>query len=103
MNAPNAVAGAIMGIVADSLLRIRAFAQQGECERCMIEADHVHNLPALMTNFSDALLRFYYFTERASYIRGGRAHDFEMFEPHWAVIESYLNSTQDAADEGRVR
>lgn len=47
------------------LLRIRGL---GDVARCQQEADHLHNLPGLLTDFRPELLKYYWDVERVCHI-----------------------------------
>jgi hypothetical protein len=94
---PEPIRIAVSEILRISLLRIRAAAGAGDASLCFIEADHVHNLPALLENFSEELLRFYLDVERLSYrdqldrhtARNNEHRDVRILEPHWESLERF--------------
>lgn len=69
MNCPPEIAEIILGLIQTALLRIRAQGWAGNSACCGAEADHVHNLPALLSNFSAELLQFYWEVERPAALR----------------------------------
>jgi len=91
-----------------AVLRVRDAGWSGDGELCAIEADHVHNLPALLLNFSPDLLSFYWNVERESFLRAANAHvarngasaEFGAFEPAWRVLESRINRKASSSDNG---
>jgi hypothetical protein len=99
MKCPDDVAPMIVELISTAILRIRAAGWTGDADLCAIEADHVHNLPVLLLNFSPDLLGFYWNTERQSFIaaaknhakRKGAAADFRAFEEAWKLLEQYFN------------
>jgi hypothetical protein len=86
MTCPPDVARVLLQILEFALLQIRARGWQGDGQGCAREADHVHNLPALLTNYSDELLRFYWEVERPSFIKRCAPADREGYEPLWAEL-----------------
>ena len=64
---PDEVRVAVVELLRRSLLRIRRAAGAGDACLCFIEADHVHNLPGLLENYSEELLLFYLDVERKAY------------------------------------
>jgi hypothetical protein len=58
---------AVLEILADGLLRIRAFAWAGKVEMCAVEADHLHNLPELVKDFKWELLEYYVRCQRNNF------------------------------------
>jgi hypothetical protein len=71
------------------LLRIRAFGTDGLAEQCSIEADHLHNLPALLQTLQLDRLSYYYNVERPAYIK--QVNDVEQFEPQWERLKKLLS------------
>jgi hypothetical protein len=49
---PQPAIEAIAGILARSIVRIRASGWENDARWCAIEADHVHNLPDLIVDWS---------------------------------------------------
>ena len=92
MNKPQdtEVKTAIANILKASLLRIRLEGAMGNHKICEIEADHVHNLPDLLLNFSDHLLAFYYNVERKAYLNQIGGKHPPIYDPDWAVIAERL-------------
>jgi hypothetical protein len=58
----------ILSLLETGLLRIRSLGSSGRAEDCAIEADHIHNLPDLLANFSRERLLYYWEIERPAYI-----------------------------------
>ncbi len=68
MNCPPEIADIITRLIEAGILRIRAAAWAGDSARCAVEADHIHNLPGLLTNFSFETLRYYWEVERPAFL-----------------------------------
>ncbi|MGC1720755.1 MAG: hypothetical protein WA746_17385 [Isosphaeraceae bacterium] len=51
MHCPAEIAEVILPILQYGLIRVRAFAWQGQAELCAVEADHIHNLPDLLADY----------------------------------------------------
>jgi|SRR5579859_1132496 len=99
MRCPDEVAGCLSRIVSVALVNVRGFGfTQGDARRCAIEADHVHNLPGLIVNFSMGALRYYYDVARPEYIRQLTKDKgtLLMFQPLWDELEAYLNTQTGA-------
>jgi hypothetical protein len=91
MICPPEIARAIVEILRTGILRIRAEGWLGDAGRCAAEADHLHNLPSLLTDFSFDRLKYYWEVERTAFLqRGGRA-GADGFELLWKEIERYLS------------
>ena len=68
MNCPPEIADIITRLIEAGILRIRAAAWAGDSARCAVEADHIHNLPGLLTNFSSETLRYYWEVEMPAFL-----------------------------------
>ena len=68
----------------------------GDGSRCAVEADHVHNLPALLIDYSDERLRFYWEVERPSFMKRCRPADLKGYEPLWAELEELVSDRTSA-------
>lgn len=98
MICPPPVAEIVTAILRTGLLRIRAIGGTGDASRCALEADHLHNLPTLLTNFTPELLRFYWEVERPDYLRRCPEGYAAPFEELWARLAAWATpSTQQAA------
>jgi hypothetical protein len=87
MTCPPEIAEVIAQILQAGLLRVRALGWSGNAARCAIEADHLHNLPVLLGNYSDELLRFYWQVERQSYLAQSGVDSVPEFEVLWKRLE----------------
>jgi hypothetical protein len=72
------------------VLRIRLFAGIQQGKKCFIEADHLHNLPALVADYHPDLLRFYWNTERPLFMRQVPEGERRDFEPMWKRLEALI-------------
>lgn len=84
------VHAAVASILKQALLRIRSNASVGINKSCEIEADHVHNLPDLLINYSDELLAFYYDVERTSYLRECNGIYPKQYDVDWNIMARRL-------------
>ncbi|MGA8346968.1 MAG: hypothetical protein WBQ11_01990 [Isosphaeraceae bacterium] len=69
MHCPAEIAEVILPILQYGLIRVRAFAWQGQAELCAVEADHIHNLPDLLADYTPQKLYYYWNAERPDYVR----------------------------------
>ena len=97
MTCPPDVARVVLQILQVAVLRIRAAGWGGDGSRCAVEADHVHNLPALLIDYSDELLRFYWEVERPSFMKLGRPADLKGYEPLWAELAELVSARSSAS------
>jgi len=95
MNCPDELLTPLAELLRIGLLRVRGAAGAGDAPLCMIEADHLHNLPALIGHFSGDLLHFYLTVERPAYLAQLDRHvtatthhrDVRQMEPLWSALE----------------
>ena len=90
MECPRDIAEVILEILSRGTLRIRAFAGSQQSKKCFIEADHLHNLPHLLADYRPELLRFYWQTERPSFMRQVPAEERRDLEPLWDRLAKLL-------------
>src|SRR5436190_14244598 len=92
MNCPPEIAEILLAILQTGLLRIRALGWSNDSRRCAIEADHLHNLPFLLTNYSVDLLQHYWHVQRTDFLGQTANGEAANFEPLWQRLESFLVS-----------
>ena len=93
MNCPPEIAAILLEIIARGILRIRAAA--ADPDRCFIEADHIHNLPNLIGDFSPQLLAYYWEVERASFISQTSEALLAGFEPLWRDLRPHVETVSE--------
>jgi hypothetical protein len=86
MTCPPEVARLVLQIMGVAFLQIRARGWSGDALRCAVEADHVHNLPALLSDYSDELLKYYWEVERPAFVKKCAPADLPSYEPLWAEL-----------------
>jgi len=72
-------------------LNIRRAGNAGEAFQCAIEADHIHNLPALIIQYVPALLDYYWNVERPAFLAQVEGTETEVFEPMWLRLKLYID------------
>lgn len=101
MSCPPEIARILLQILRVGSLRIRAAGWAGDAARCAVEADHVHNLPEVLENFSVEGLRYYWEVERLSFERRLGAADREGFASHWEQLRLVMEVEETVvASEG---
>jgi hypothetical protein len=83
MNCPDEIAAVVLEILRMGAIRIRAFAGAGESKKCFLEADHLHNLPCILSDYRAERLRYYWDVERPSFIRQTAESERRDLEPLW--------------------
>jgi hypothetical protein len=91
MTCPPEIADLLLDITQLAILRIRAAGWEKNPERCALEADHVHNLCALIRDFSTERLRYYWNIERPSFISRITNAGSASFEPLWQQLQVQVN------------
>jgi hypothetical protein len=92
MQCPPEIVEIITDILTIGLLRIRAADWPDRSARCAVEADHLHNLPNLLANYSPELLDYYWDTERPCFVNNSTAEDIEVFRPAWESLAEFIRS-----------
>lgn len=92
MNCPPDIAETILQIIRYGILRARAAAWSGDSARSAIEADHIHNLPDLLQNYSPDKLQYYWEGEKPAFV-AKVAHDgLGRFQDFWQALEAQVES-----------
>src|SRR5947208_2645496 len=89
---PPEIAEILCEILRVGLLRIRALGCDRNPERCAIEADHLHNLPALIASFDPDRLAYYWDAEREAFLRHSKPEDTSVFEALWKALGRHMAS-----------
>jgi hypothetical protein len=90
MSCPSELSPVLLDIIRIGLLKIRHFGELGMSGRCTVEADHIHNLPELLSDYSPELLVFYWTVERTSYADQSSEDDLRQFSGAWDRVERYI-------------
>jgi hypothetical protein len=89
MDCPREIEAVLLKILSLALVNVRGFSfTDQDVKRCGVEADHVHNLPGLIGNYSESGLNYYLDVYIPEYVRlvGRDAGTVKMFEPLWADL-----------------
>ncbi|WP_145225688.1 hypothetical protein [Gimesia algae] len=91
MLCPDEIADVLLRILSVALLRIRKSGSEGHAEECETEADHIHNLPAILQNYSPELLEYYWNIERTGFLTSmaGRSHG--SFQDEWHDLRRLMD------------
>ena len=71
----------LLRILRYGIIRIRMYGWAGSADLCAIEADHIHNLPSLISNPTLPLLSYYFDVSRVAFIE--QARGTSGFEVDW--------------------
>lgn len=100
MTCPNEISNVLLAIVSRGLLYARAAGWSGDSERAALEANHVHNLPNMLVEYTEKKMRYYWQSERPSYMQQVAQlvpkTDFQVdtlneYQPLWRKLGSLLN------------
>jgi hypothetical protein len=97
MTCPPDIATILLSILTHGLLRVRAAANSGDAAHAALEADHLHNIPALLQHYSPELLRYYWEVERPGYAARTSAADRAAWEPLWSALRTAAELEEAAA------
>lgn len=94
MTCPPDVAEILLEIINRGILRARAAGWSNDAGRCGLEADHIHNLPALVQNWLPDLLRYYWEAEKPSFVQRAEAAKISVqeFEPLWQKLRPHAEN-----------
>lgn len=75
-------------ILETGILNIREAAAHGDATQCFAEADHIHNMPALLRDIHDKdAQQLYASTMRLSYISQSKPEWQRRFTPFWKALD----------------
>jgi hypothetical protein len=96
MNCPPAIATILLEMLHHGILCARAAGWSGDAERCAVEADHIHNLPELIENYSPERLRYYWDAERVSFMSSCPAGELSSWLPLWQRLQQQGEELHDS-------
>jgi hypothetical protein len=89
MSCPSEISSTLLAMIELGLLRIRALAWSGQTDLIATEADHLHNLPALIADYDPERLKYYWEVERPSYIGQMPVAHVGGWEPLWTDLRPF--------------
>src|SRR5262249_25270259 len=92
MICPSQVTKILLEILRDGLLRIRALGWNDNAPQCAVEADHLHNLPDLLHDFSIDLLKYYWQVTRPNYAAQSAQNGIgiSVMDPLWSRLRPFV-------------
>lgn len=94
---PRDVADVTLQILQTGVAHARAAGWSSDAELAAIEANHVHNLPDLLRQYTHHKIRYYWNSERPSYVAKYVRHVGEepaRFAEHWRALEPLVPMEQ---------
>ncbi|WP_435020915.1 hypothetical protein TA3x_002089 [Tundrisphaera sp. TA3] len=86
---PEALGRAFLDLLTWTLLQIRGNSQKAEL--CLALSDHMHNIPALLAEFTPERLRYYWEVERPCFLRALQRIEEQShgaYPESWAIVEA---------------
>jgi len=71
MNCPDPIKAVVLEFLHLGVLTCRLAGWDPDPERCAVEADHIHNLPNLLADYSPDKLQYYWDVERPIFATRG--------------------------------
>lgn len=90
MKIPPEVQASLLAIVEIGIVNIRSQCEGRRYDSCEAEANHIHNLPALVQNFSADKVAYYLEVELPQYVREVGNHPRGDLLPHWEILKGWL-------------
>ena len=90
MICPPDLATILLDIVQLGVLQARAAGWSGDAVGAAAAADHVHNLPGLLNNYTPCGLDYYWTTERSAFLAHCPAEWTQSFLPHWDRLQKHV-------------
>lgn len=90
MDCPREISAILIEMLRMGLLHIRALAWSGGADFCAVEADHPHNLPNLIADYSHEKLLYYWEIERPSYLKRASEPQRVYWEHVWKSLRPHV-------------
>jgi hypothetical protein len=94
VNSPQGIAAIVAEILRTGLLQVRIAGWSGDSSLAAKLADHLHNLPNLLSDFSQEMLTFYWDVERPSFRDSVDDNIVKPYIDLWAQLEQHVLSNQ---------
>ena len=92
MTCPNSLATILLDILQQGTLACRAAGWAGLPDRCAAEAEHIHNLPSLLANYSADRLAYYWEVERPSFAARCDAEQLAPWTELWDRLRPFVKN-----------
>jgi hypothetical protein len=90
MKIPEELQKPLLTIVEIGIVNIRYRCEGGRYESCEAEANHIHNIPGLLRDFSADKLAYYLEVELPQYLREIGNNPRGDLLPHWEALRRWL-------------
>lgn len=92
MTCPEPIASVFLEILTQGVLASRAAGWGRDPARCAVEADHIHNIPGLLANYSPEKLQYYWEVERPSFMAQCNPQQLQGWEEKWDRLRSFVEN-----------
>lgn len=80
--------GIYLQIIAQALMNIRESGSVSNNEQCVLEAEHVHNIPQFLEQYDERREDYYWTVERRSYLSYSDTYFSSRFDSLWKQLEA---------------
>jgi hypothetical protein len=95
MNCPTELSSILLEMLFRGHVLVRAHGYSGRANLCAVEADHLHNLPDLIWDYSEAKLYYYWAIERPAFAENNSADYIrENWEPLWERLRPFAEPAE---------
>jgi hypothetical protein len=90
MTCPSDIATILLDILQLGVLQARAAGWSGDAAGAATAADHIHNLAAILQQYSSQALEYYWVAERPAFLARCPVDWAERFQPHWDRLQMHV-------------
>ena len=90
MKIPDELQESLLAIIEIGIENIRFRCEGGRYESCEAEANHIHNIPGLLREFSADRLAYYLEVELPQYLREIGNNPRSDLPEHWEILRRWL-------------
>ncbi|MBO0698786.1 MAG: hypothetical protein J2P46_10355 [Zavarzinella sp.] len=91
MTCPPELGAILLDILRDGLLACRSAGWSGDAGRAAVEADHLHNIPDLLADYSPERLQYYWEVERPVFAKRCSPDQLLMWKEHWERLRRFID------------
>jgi hypothetical protein len=95
MSCPPEIAAILIGMLRDGLLACRSAGWSQDAMSCAEIADHLHNLPGLLTRYTPEDLLHYWNIMRPGFAARCRPIELVFWEQHWALLRPHAEAAAE--------
>ena len=88
---PDELITCFSSILKQGILNIRLHAEERDSQACFIEANHIHNIPELIRDFSFDLFEYYLTVETKQYKADLNSKVLSGIEKEWELLRRWYD------------